>query len=156
MDTAVGAQIAQRIAGEVQETDYATLLKHCEPNLSIFRDSDAQVGLLPGRFFDDQGNEIKVADPKNVTAEERLKILYEVVVRVSRAPRVPVGSAANAGRAGSKNLATLTIQVANNPTGAPLPLTAELLIDSAVTRVAFQTFPALIARNSVEPELVLP
>lgn len=156
MDTSVGAQIAQRIAGEIQETDYATLLKNCQPDLSTFQDSDDQAGLLPRRFFDDQGNEIKVVNSEQLTDEERLKILYEVVVRVSRARRVPVGTAANGSRAGSKNLATLTIQVANNPAGTPLPLTPDLLIDARATPVSFQTFPALVARNSIEPELAAP
>jgi uncharacterized protein (TIGR02598 family) len=152
MDTSVGAQIAQRIAGELQETDYATLLKNCTPPLTNFLDSDEQVGLLPRRYFDDQGNEVPVKNPASVTDVERLKILYEVIVRVSRARRVPASMpGGRSGRLGSKNLTTLTIQVANNPRGVELPLNSALMIDPIATPVSFQTYPALVARNSAEP-----
>jgi uncharacterized protein (TIGR02598 family) len=151
MDTSVGSQIAQRVAGELQETDYFTLLKSCSPDLSKFQDDDGQVGSLPRRFFDDQGSEIRVSSSGNPSSEERRKILYEVFVRVSRAKAVPTTEGSRPARLGSRNLATLTIQVVNNPSGSTIPLTDELLVDPLAVRGSVQTFPAMIARNTATP-----
>lgn len=151
MDTSVGAHIAQRIAGELQETDYFTLLKSCRPDLTVYEDSDGQLGLLPRRFFDDQGNEVAVDGGGTPTAQQRTRILYEVIVRVSRGKSVPLVENGTVKRLGTRNLATLTIQVVNNPAGVTIPMTDRLLVDPAATRLSFQTFPAVIARNTVLP-----
>ncbi len=150
MDTSVGAQIAQRIAGELQETDYFTVLKNCEPSLYDYRNSDSQVGLLPRRYFDDQGNEVEVSNPTQPTSNERASILYDVIVRVSRARQVPTEGSGGESRLGSANLSTITVQVVTNPAGAPLNLTPELLLNPTANRVSFQTFPAMIARNTAD------
>ncbi len=151
MDTSVGAQIAQRVAGELQETDYFTLLKSCDPDLTTFQDADTQYGVLPRRYFDDQGSEIAVVNPETPTPQERAKILYEVLVRVSRSKVIPLADNGLVSRLGTRNLTVLTIQVANNPSGAKITLTDQRLIDPTAARFSYQTFPAAIARNTVLP-----
>jgi uncharacterized protein (TIGR02598 family) len=151
MDTSVGAQIAQRIAGELQESDYYDLLKQTKPAINTLSNNpDEQHGLLPRRYFDDQGNEIRVDNPEAVTNDERLKILYEVSVRVSRASQVPMLTNGSSGRLNSQNLATLTIQVANNPAGVPLKFSPDLLLEPNA-QVPFITYPAMLARNGSTP-----
>lgn len=151
MDTSVSAQIAQRVAGELQQTDYFTLLKNCTPNLTNFDDTDTEFGVLPSRYFDDQGTEIPVAQSGKPSDNDRQRILYEVLVRLSRAKAVPLSDGKAVSRMGTRNLTTLTIQVVNNPSQQEIKLTDELLIDPTLTRVSFQTFPAMIARNTVLP-----
>jgi uncharacterized protein (TIGR02598 family) len=136
MDTSVGAQIAQRIAGELQETEYFTLLKSCDPDLTnLAANPYDQHGVLPRRYFDDQGNEIRVSNPDSVPVQERTQrnILYEAHVRVSRAPQIPESDGKSQSRLSTSNYVTITIQVANNPAGRALTLTAaERLIDPEV------------------------
>jgi hypothetical protein len=56
----------------------------------------------------------------------------------------------NTGRLVSPNLATLTIQVANNPAGVPLKFSPELLLEPN-PQVPFITYPAMLARNGSTP-----
>lgn len=152
MDTSVSAHIAQRITGELQETDYYTLLENCQPNLTIFTDADSQSGLMPRQYFDDQGNQVEVENPAQPTEQERVRILYEAIIRVSRARIVPLSSAGSVSRLGSSNLTTLTIQIVNNPAGREIALTGELLVDPTVSRLTYHSYSTLIARNTPWPD----
>ena len=72
-------------------------------------------------------------------------------MRVSRAKAVPLARDASVTRLGSRNLAMLAIQVVNNPAGAQIPLTTDLLVDPTAARISVQTFPGLVARNTGTP-----
>jgi hypothetical protein len=74
-----------------------------------------------------------------------------VVVRVSRARVVPLATGSTTSRLGSRNLALLSVQVVANPAGTSIPLTAEMLVDPAASRLSVQTFPTLVARNTTTP-----
>lgn len=85
MDVSVGSQIAQRVINEAQQTDFSVLT--------------SATGTNP-RYFDEQGNEVTAADPH---------VIYWVNTQIKPATSIPCTSGTNG------SLATVTIQVANNP-----------------------------------------
>lgn len=148
MDTSVSAQIAQKIAGELQETDYFTLLEQAKNGGSDLRNMttnpDDQFGSLPIRYFDDQGSEIVTAgDDQPPTEAERLKIIYEAHVRLSRRAQFT----ASGERIPSENLVTAIIQVANNPRGLLLKRDSGTLLLQDDAGVQYRTYPAALSRN---------
>ena len=156
MDTSVTAQIAQRIAGELQESDYNAVLSDCKPTIiKLEADPDKQHGVLPRRFFDDQGNEIQFGAGVSPTSSQRAQrnVIYEAHIRISRARQLPSsdGSGKQA-RLESTNIITATIQVANNPSGAELAENSDLLFERPLTKAAFHTFPTVLARNNSLPQ----
>lgn len=134
MDTSVTAQIAQRVAADLQESDYFALRRQA----SLTDDETVSYGTLPRRFFDDQGNEIPTAKDGKPSEYDRPRTLYEVHVRL-------------AGRADSRNLSTAVIQIVNNPAGKELKEDPETrLLDLKALKLPVQTYPALVARNGSE------
>jgi uncharacterized protein (TIGR02598 family) len=93
IDTAVTAQIAQRIVNDAQQTDFDTL----NANLASG---------IPDRYFDDQGNEVLPASG----------YIYQVRVTGLSATGLPANASSN-------NLATLQIKVAFNPAHVANPFT---------------------------------
>jgi uncharacterized protein (TIGR02598 family) len=151
MDTSVTAQISQRIAGEIQETEFSSLLSQCKPDLSLFKPgTEDQSGVLPTRYFDDQGNEISVGNAASPSAVERRKIIYDAYIRVSRAARLPSGSKEAAVREPSGNLVTVNIQVVNNPGGHSIVLDANQLVDPAQSALRVRSYASLIARTGAK------
>ncbi len=93
VDASIGAQITQRILNDIQQTDFDVLVGgHTSPFL------------FPSttRYFDDQGSE--------VTAPTAA--VYHVKTLINPATDLPGGSSA---AATNGNLATITIQIVNNP-----------------------------------------
>lgn len=153
MDTTVTSQIVQRITSELQETDYFTLLHEAHLN-GPGEDpvaSDAPIyGVLPARYFDDQGNEVRpLSGDGTLSSRERLRVLYEAHVRIARDRQLPgLSPAGNEERVGSRNLATAVIQIVKNPSGEAIELDGDTqLIATEKTKLAIQSFPALIART---------
>jgi uncharacterized protein (TIGR02598 family) len=100
-DTTVGSQIFQQIVSEAQETDFDQLIKD-KTNSPI---SAGGTGVKTIRYFDNQGNELKAA----------AGAIYYVNTRIQPATDSPANPPAS-----NPNLATVTIQVANNPGGRSL------------------------------------
>ncbi len=148
MDTSVSAQIAQKISGELQETDYFTLLDVASKGSGDIRelsaDSDQQFGSLPRRYFDDQGSEIVITGGGDTPSDaERLKIIYEVHVRLSRRALLTSGEE----RVPSENLVSAMIQVASNPRGLPLRVDGTTELIDKDSGVQFRSYPTLLSRN---------
>lgn len=102
MDVSIGSQIAQRVINEAQQTDFNVLTSgsHSAP-----------------RYFDDQGTEVRPANSASLSASERARIIYWVNTQVQAATSIPytTGTAQL-----NENLATVTIQVVNNPGNVPI------------------------------------
>jgi len=115
INTSVSGQIFQRIVNEAQQTDFDTL-----------------VGAAPVvRYFDDQGNEAASAD----------KAIYQVKTRILASTGLPAGAAA----ATNANLATITVQIANNPGNASLAMSNNLWVPGA--GVSILTHATMVARS---------
>ncbi len=156
MDTTVTAQIAQRITSELQETDYYALLRMANLDGSgsdPVTNVDPSYGVLPIRYFDDQGNEIRSrSDTGSLSDEERLRVLYEAHVRLARDHQIlgqnPSGASE---RLGTRNMTTVLIQVISNPTGQEVVIDSSTkLVDTTQTKLPIQSYPAFIARNGSE------
>lgn len=150
MDASVGAQIAQRIINDAQQSDFAELLKDASGKTIA---GTNQTGRKAERYFDDQGGELPAAG-------KRLAI-YHVNTRVTPATAMPKTGTSNGDNV---HLAAVTVQVANNPGNRELALsldasdaqdkplrnlwTGAYAADRARTHaVGCLTFPALVARN---------
>ena len=119
MDTTVCSQIVQRVVNDAQQTDYTTLTTSGTTQL----------------YFDDQANEVTAANANNS--------LYTVQVTVSGTTTLP-----NSAGVQSTNLATVSVQIANNPGHVAAPFASNSMIPST-------TYTALIARNqsnTTQPE----
>ena len=168
MDTSIGAQIAQRIVGEIEQTDFDSLVPPASgsPPSGTTLDSSGNFYELPFRYFDDQGIEV---DYKGGTVQQKARILYTVRVRGSMpgSPDPSTTSATNftslpassAGRYHPRNVTILTVQVLNNPARLDQNAIEALvgqnpsfpfLIDPTTARshhLAIQTYSAVVARN---------
>ncbi len=113
--------IDETVASQIVNTVASGVLDTRYSNLSDLSD---QV-----RYFDDQGNE--------VDDTSALKV-YDVHVVVDTATALPGGS-------DSSNLATIAIQLANNP--ASLPINAEGSKWAKTSGVTLRTFPIFLARQ---------
>lgn len=150
MDASVGAQIAQRIINDAQQSDFAELLKDAGGKTIA---GTNQTGRKAERYFDDQGGELPAAS-------KRLAI-YHVNTRVTPATAMPKTGTSNGDNV---HLAAVTVQVANNPGNRELALspdasdaqdkplrnlwTGAYAADRAKTNaVVCLTFPALVARS---------
>lgn len=80
-------------------------------------------GTLVSRYFDDQGNEKKSTQP----------YIYQVRVTATATTNLPAGSA-------SSNLATVTIDIANNPGHLSNPF-------SSTSPAPYKTYTTFMARN---------
>jgi len=163
-DTSVCAQIAQRIINECQETDFTTLID--EKNLPTtggddfaFRTptvaaSTSASAAAPGkciRYFDEQGMEVIPQAVTNIpSAAEKTRITYMVNTRV-----IPKTVMPNTNSYHDYHLATVTIQIANNPANVPINLSAAVATSTDPARklwvftggVTIITYCAQIARN---------
>ena len=175
LDISICTQIAQRIVSDAQGADYDVVMDR--DNLPAYSKGNdfsfrAPKILEPGvRFFDEQGNEV-VGLPKegkavtgwaDLSADEQLRVVYHVNVRIVPRVTVPTGSAAGAdgfplSRAAKElgNLALMTVQIAHNPSGVSLKL-SDAAADDAIAPmrnlwlsrdgVDLFTYSAYIARN---------
>jgi uncharacterized protein (TIGR02598 family) len=159
MDTSVSAQIVQRIASDAQETEFDTLIDPA-------RNGGTSAGdwfVLPLRYFDDQGSEVKVTGT-SPTGAQRLKILYHVRVRGSKpGGGNPSGHTnsyftslpSTAKRFNPRDMTILTAQIVTNPAGIDLATAGVIdeslqLIDAAKARtkgLRLQTAAVAITRN---------
>ena len=118
MDASIGSQIAQHVINDAQQTDFGLLTS----------------GPQSLRYFDDEGKEVIPTNPANVTPSEKQKITYWVNTQIVSATPVPTSTVANT------SLATVKIQVANNPSNSPL---AQASGDSMAWSGGFQRDPSV-------------
>lgn len=158
MDTSVGAQIAQRIVSEAQETDFQIMLASAS---MLDRGAGGQFFRLPLRYFDEQGNETR--EPGLASAAERLRTLYTVRVRGSKPGSANVAEHSSAWftslpdvggkRFNPRDMTILSIQVASNPALRNLEDFVDkntFLIDGDQARragIAIQNYSVALARN---------
>lgn len=146
MDTTLGAQIAQRVVSDAEQTDFDRLIASAEK-------SDTEFFVLPVRYFDDQGTEVALSDP-----QAALKAIYQVRVRGSQ----PGPADTSAGGASFTSLpgetrfrprdsVFLTVQVAAHPGLASLPVdeVRQLWPGRAASMT---TYRAVITRNGTLPK----
>ena len=160
MNTSVGGQIAQQLISEAQQTDFDTL-RSPDPKNPVAPDYDYPVNTTFNkldRYFDDQGSEIVPVSPGAPAGAEKLKIVYWVRTRVSPRADLPnlalVPGAGNPEIVNSKVIATVTVQIANNPTNQPLAQETGAANDSAsplrnLWSGAFQSAPTRKVVQSV-------
>lgn len=122
MDTAVAAQISQRLIEEAHETDFERLLPEEDEPVTA-----AGYFALPRRFFDEQGQELMVKDPERPTAEELRLVVYEVrscgaipgdpdpTQHRAEFPTELPAAGSSAVPYNPRDLIGLTIQIAQNP-----------------------------------------
>ena len=79
MNTHTAAEIYRRLAAEVQETDFDTLLD-AKVSVGGFQEQFYQ---LPLRYFDEQGEEVDVANPATLTSTEQARVVYTARIRGS-------------------------------------------------------------------------
>lgn len=160
MELSVCTQIAQRVINDAQQTDFSTLID--EKNLPAYSDENAAltfraplVSAPAYRYFDDQGDEIRSAagqtDLTGLTAEQQRRVSYWVNTRI-----MPWGVLPGPSNRRAQHMACLTVQVAFNPSNAPLPVDASIPKDadkplrnlfSPKPGVSVMTYSALIGRN---------
>jgi len=120
VDASVTSQISQRIVNEIQESDFSTYLK---------KYANAQ---QTPRYFDDQGNELP----------DKTNALYWVNVKLATSPTLPGATVSN------ENLATVTVQIANNPGNKELTPSVDDLWPST-NGVSLTAFTTVIAGNYI-------
>ncbi len=126
IDLSVGSNIAQKVIREAQQTDFSTLVG---ANTAAFQQSATP------RYFDEQGTELTTATDGNA------KAIYQVNTCIN--PSTPI---IGTNGTNNPNLATVTVQIANNPANINIDTdaTTQLWKDS---RVSIATYSALVSRN---------
>ncbi len=126
IDASVSTQIAQRLINDAQQTDFLTLTGGATGRF-------ARTPEL--RYFDDQGNEL--------TGTDTTGAIYQT--RVVVAPNTQTTGSGS----GNQNLATVMVQIANNPRNAMLqPDGTTLLWPRANTAgIPVVTYSAIVANN---------
>ena len=120
MDYSVGSHIAQLLINEAHQTDFDLLTAKSEV-------------AKPVRYFDDQGNERKEATDPGV--------VYHVNTLVAPTTTYPGAAASNA------SVATVTIQVANNPGNLPFVLPPGTRLWAVTNRQPLVNYSVLVARS---------
>jgi uncharacterized protein (TIGR02598 family) len=131
MDCSIGAQIAQRVINDAQQTDFSVLIDG----------GSAEIFTKTVRYFNDQGREL--SGPEGA--------VYHVNTRVLIATGLPVTGSTII----NPDLATVTIQVANNPGNQELAMVPQTFLwsgafasnPSAAGVVPMVAYSAQISRN---------
>ena len=164
MDNQTATEIFQRVVADAQETDFDTLVPK---DASQYGGAGGQFYRLPLRYFDDQGSELKVANPDAPTADESARIVYTVRVRGSKPGDANPAQhsdnyftslpGAGASRFNPRDLTFLSVQIVTthgNRKITGMVNANTLLIDPAAAAkagLALKTYPAVVARNGRQP-----
>jgi uncharacterized protein (TIGR02598 family) len=142
VQTSVSSQIAQRVINEAQQTDYSVLTDESNLPDSVDAFTFQAPKVLAGafRYFDEQGNEIIPAGD-TLSSSEQMRVVYWVNTRIK--PRTDRGQATSP----ISSLATVTVQVANNPGNKALTLGSDNLIVKPAG-MSVKTFAVLVSRNT--------
>jgi hypothetical protein len=176
MDNSVGAQIAQRVILECQQTDFDTLTNTTATTTPVAGYYfPLAINGKTFRCFDEQGNEIAIAGtwptPQemsgtsasgSVTAGGTLGVQYFVVTRIGTSTRLAESSSAgtdstNQPAGYSFGTATVTVQVIFNPSGRMITLNPYTqfdntsclvdLVNSHLPLGTVKTYSAQVGRN---------
>jgi uncharacterized protein (TIGR02598 family) len=147
MDYTVGAQIAQRVITDAEQTDFDRLIASAETAGERFY-------VLPIRYFDEQGTEIFPED-ESLSAEEANLVIYQVRVRGSQPGPQDVGAGSSGftslpaadeeKRFRPRDATFLTVQVANIPGGGELAVDKDDLWRPGQAKMEYYT--TIITRN---------
>lgn len=130
MDLSVSAQITQRIIDEAQQSDFEKLVGQ---NARSFAE--------PVRFFSAQGEEQTAG---------QAGIIYRVNTVVNPLTLMP-GASATGGGVSNPNIATVTVQVANNPANYAMTPGNDSPLWVPTGAVTVTTSSTYVARNSALP-----
>jgi type II secretory pathway pseudopilin PulG len=162
MDASVGAQIAQRIILECQQTDFDVLTDSADSRGSRGTPGDnfrmksyaptdlAKVNWHLIRYFDEQGNEIYTQD-KIPTKDEALNIVYHVNTRIMTSTSFTQnggGSDSTGNPVGlSFGVATVLVQVAFNPSNKALDTYPDSANDRTSNLLDLKKRPGVTVKN---------
>jgi len=116
IDTSVGAEISQRLVNEAQETDFNTLLAAAQKT----------------SYFDVDGSKLPSATGA----------IYWAQTHVTPSTNLPGYSTANIV---NQNIATVVVQIANNPAGSQLATDATTNLWKVQPGISMKTFSTVIA-----------
>ena len=145
IDATVGSQIMQRVVNEAQQTDFDQLVK----DYAGATISGTNSGVKYVRFFDDQGAEIIPASqamPPTLTGTEKSRIIYWVNTRITAATVTPYTDSVQPVEASNTNLATITVQIVNNPGNQDLNLDSSTKLWANMP-FRIGTYSCLVARS---------
>jgi uncharacterized protein (TIGR02598 family) len=116
MNTSICSQIGEQVMNDVQETDFNDLMSPASGNSSNnsgspFLLSSGSSATQTTRYFDYRGNELTAGSS---TAAPQ-GALYWVHTRITPNTILPGSASTNAANSGNPALATVTIQIINNP-----------------------------------------
>jgi uncharacterized protein (TIGR02598 family) len=123
IDTSVCAQISQRVIMDAQQSDFDVLTDKLKvpqsagSPMEFYTFQGPKVDAPAFRYFDEQGNEVVFTVPNpSATDLAKKNVLYHVNTRITVTTNVPAK-----GYVGSNSdLATITVEVAFNPSNQPL------------------------------------
>jgi len=138
----VSSQIAQRVINDAQQTDFTVLTDedNLPDSLDTFTFQAPKVAVGAFRYFDEQGNEVVPANG-SLSSSELARVVYWVNTRIK--PRTDRGQSTTR----IASLATVTVQVANNPGNKDLPLGQDNLI-AKPAGVSVKTYAVLVSKNT--------
>jgi uncharacterized protein (TIGR02598 family) len=166
MDTSVGAQIAQRIVSDAQQTDFDALVPtgiNPTPEGVELGGAEGQFYSLPIRMFDDQGTEVLSSDLTKTIYMARVRgsLPGSANVDQHKTTRFTSLPSDQGKRYNPRETTFLTVQVIYNP--ARKALTSGALIDSETFLISpeearkqslpVQTFSAVVTRNGYQRKL---
>lgn len=129
MNAGIGAQIAQRVLNEAQQTEFTVLTGGVGAQLSS--------ELIPMRYYDEAGNELPATDAA--------KSLYHVHAVVQNAPAFPDSKGKYT--LAMDELATVVVQVAVNPAQRPLTSESSTLLWMPSANVVLQSYSVFVAHH---------
>lgn len=119
MDASLGTQIFQRVVNDMQQADFNALAGNQNPGF---------------RYFDEQGNELPEAEQKAA--------IYHVRTLVIPDTSLP-GPGSNL-----QEVATLVVQIANNPAGTEIPVDSKRNVWKPSSQYSVATHSALVFKNT--------
>lgn len=164
IDGTVCSEIAHRVIADAQQMDFDNLIdKDNVPSDSspgsFFSFRAPKVAQPEFRYFDERGDEVipasvaARANPSSLTQDEKTRVVYHVLVRVMPQTTIPETVI---GTTGGRELATVTVQVARNPSNRTIQISSGGASDGGESTrqlfaktpgVSVLTFAAQIARN---------
>jgi uncharacterized protein (TIGR02598 family) len=163
MNTQTSTEIYQRIAAELQETEFDTLLS--SNTQKEVGGTNAMFFRMAYRYFDTEGQEVKVGDSENPTETEKNRIIYTVRTRGSFPgkgdPKQHTSSwftslpAVTGTRFNPRDVMFFSIQVAltQGREVKSLVSSTDFIIDptkAAKAGVGLRTYSILVARNGYD------
>ncbi len=135
-------QIFEKVLADARQTDFSVLIYQGagQPNSAATSGRAFREPKL--RYFDEAGEEVVPRSGGALSAEEQAKVIYHVNTRIVTNTKVPADKAGHVGQ----YLATLTVQIANNPSNRALAFDGEHLFVPG-PGLQIKTLSSQIAKN---------